>query len=103
MTDPSRRLFLTRAAGCTVAVSFIGTAFASDLPKVDVSDTNAVALKYTPDASTVDASVRGGERMCSACNFYSDGADVEWGPCVLFAGKAVAGKGWCTAWVARAA
>jgi hypothetical protein len=38
---------------------------------------------------------------CSNCQLYQ-GAAAPWGGCPIFAGKQVAAKGWCSAWVKKA-
>ena len=56
-------------------------------PLVDPKDPTAVALGYSPDATKVDKAK------------YPKYAA---GPCPLYAGKSVAAKGWCSAWVKKA-
>jgi hypothetical protein len=40
--------------------------------------------------------------MCNGCNLYQDKPTGAAAPCQLFAGKQVAGKGWCSAWAKKA-
>jgi hypothetical protein len=42
------------------------------------------------------------EQLCSNCALYQGKADDKAGGCPLFAGKQVAAKGWCSAWVKKA-
>lgn len=60
---------------------------------LDPQSPQASALKYT-HKSPVEG------KQCSNCNLYQ-GGDAEWGGCPIFAGKEVAGAGWCSAWVAK--
>jgi hypothetical protein len=40
--------------------------------------------------------------VCTNCALYQGKPTDPWGGCPLFAGKQVAGKGWCTAWAKKA-
>lgn len=69
------------------------------------TDPQAVALGYKADASKVDKAkqpkfVAG--QNCANCALYQAPASAAAGGCPLFAGKQVAGKGWCNAWVKKA-
>mgnify|MGYP000935825172 CR=1 FL=1 len=79
-------------------------AHAADLPHVDEAGPQAQALGYVHDATKADkvkfpAYVAGSQ--CSGCQLYQGGA-AEWGACALFAGSAVSGKGWCSAFAKKA-
>ena len=101
----SRRRFINKALSTIAALqigTFSSTLRAAELPHLDESDPAAKALAYVHDASTVSDTVRGdGSRVCSTCRFYTE-PESQWGPCTLFQGKAVAAKGWCKGWVAKA-
>ncbi len=78
----------------------------SALPMLDEKDAQAVALGYVADASKVDKDkykTYVGGSMCSNCNLYQGKAGDAAGPCTLFAGKKVAGPGWCSGWIKKAA
>ncbi|HSG04074.1 MAG TPA: high-potential iron-sulfur protein [Marinobacterium sp.] len=60
---------------------------------LDPKNPQAAALQYT-HKSTVEG------KQCWNCNLYQ-GGDADWGGCPIFAGKQVAGAGWCSAWVAK--
>lgn len=82
-----------------------GATTTSALPMLDEKDAQAVALGYAADASRVDKDkyktyVAGS--MCSNCNLYQGKAGDAAGPCTLFAGKNVAGPGWCSGWIKKA-
>jgi hypothetical protein len=102
----SRRAFLITSAG--VASTFaLGSraAFAADAPKVAESDPTAQALGYKEDASKVDkakfAKYAAGQD-CGNCQFYQGKPTDAYAPCPMFAGKQVASKGWCSAYVKKA-
>jgi len=64
----------------------------------------ALALGYFEDATKTDTKkfpryVAG--QVCTNCSLYQGKATDAWGGCPLFAGKQVAGKGWCNAWVKK--
>lgn len=64
----------------------------------------ALALGYFEDATKTDTKkfpryVAG--QVCANCSLYQGKATDAWGGCPLFAGKQVAGKGWCNAWVKK--
>jgi hypothetical protein len=72
---------------------------------VDERDPQAQALGYVADASKVDTKkyskfVSG--QNCTICSLYQGKATDKAAACALFAGKLVAGPGWCSAWVKKA-
>jgi len=80
-------------------------AFAQDLPHVSEDDPMAGAMKYTHDASTVDASARANpaaDQNCANCALIQGNDGDEWRPCQIFPGKAVNAKGWCSVWAPKA-
>ena len=105
----SRRRFITIAAGAAATLPLASLmsalpAQASDLPHLTEDDPQGSALGYKHDATQVDttkfpkrAGDAGATQFCDNCQLYQGGD--EWGPCSIFPGKAVAGKGWCNAWV----
>ena len=103
----NRRQFLklSLAAGALpAALAATGAATAADLPHVDPKDPTAAALGYVEDTTKADAKKfpnHKPEQMCSGCNL-AQGAAAAWMPCTIFAGKSVAAKGWCSAWVKKA-
>jgi hypothetical protein len=69
------------------------------------SDPQAVALGYKADASKVDKAKQpkfAAGQNCANCALYQAPASAAAGGCPLFAGKQVAGKGWCSAWAKKA-
>lgn len=71
---------------------------------LDVNDPQAKALGYVEDAAEVDAKANPNFKVgqhCGNClQFTAKPTDPE-GPCNIFPGKHVAGKGWCKVWVKR--
>jgi len=103
--DHSRRSFIA-LAGVTGAVVLAGVRPAptlaqggsAQLPHLAESDPTAKALGYVEDASKVDKTkfpaYKAGAH-CATCNFFQGKAADAYGPCQIFPGKSVAGKGWC--------
>ena len=105
MSKIARRKFLqlsaVAAAGCFVQPG--REAQAGDLPELSVDDPMAKAMKYTPDASTVDPATRNNpaaDQTCANCALVT--GEGEWRPCQIFAGKAVNAAGWCSVWAPKA-
>src|SRR5690606_3674360 len=75
------------------------------LPRLEESDTAAVALGYRHDAALVDVAksptFKPGQ-ACNNCLQYQGTAQNAWGGCGLFPGKLVNADGWCRGYVARA-
>lgn len=97
----SRRQFVQSAGAATAfaAVGISPSALAdSEMPRVNEDDPMAKALNYVHDAGTVDAAKRFSDRYCNNCVLFAGDVDDEWAGCSVFPGKAVAGRGWCTAW-----
>jgi len=100
--SPSRRRFLVRAAlvaaAAPLAPLVVGTAAAQALQPLPADNPTAVALSYTADAATAKhASFKPGS-SCANCQFFNAANSG----CTLFAGFAVAAKGWCSAWAKKA-
>ncbi|MCX8520896.1 MAG: high-potential iron-sulfur protein [Rhodoferax sp.] len=69
------------------------------------SDPQAAALGYKADATKVDKAKfpkYAAGQLCSNCALYQAKATDKAGPCPLFAGKQVAGSGWCSAYAKKA-
>jgi hypothetical protein len=95
-----RRVFLMTlaASGATLATGVQAQAL------VDEKDPQAVALGYVADAKRVDAKkfprFAAGQN-CTNCALYQGKATDKAAGCPLFAGKQVAGPGWCSAWAKK--
>jgi High potential iron-sulfur protein len=106
MSKIARRKFIqlsaVAAAGCFVRPG--RDAEAQNLPRLTEDDPMAVALKYTHDASTVDAASRpqpAAEQTCANCAQLTGNEGDEWRPCNIFVGKVVNSNGWCSVWVPK--
>jgi hypothetical protein len=96
-----RRVFLMTVAATGAGIG--GAARAQAL--VDEKDPQAAALGYVADAKKVDAKKYpkyAAGQVCSSCALYQGKAADKQGGCPLFAGKQVAGAGWCSAWAKKA-
>lgn len=107
--NTSRRSFFKQGFCAVAAVSVAKlladrTAFAADLPHVDEASPQATGLGYKHDAAQVDKAkftrYQDGQH-CANCQLFMGAPDSEWGGCGIFAGQAVAAKGWCSAWVKK--
>ena len=106
MSNPSRRSFVVMvvAGGSALATASRVSAQAA-APVLTEADPQAVALGYKVDSTKVDKSKypqHAATQLCNNCSFYQGKPADAMAPCQLFAGKQVAGKGWCTAWAKKA-
>jgi len=65
----------------------------------------AVGLGYREDTHKVDDKKfpkHAEAQTCASCQLFQGGPKDAAGPCSLFAGKQVAGGGWCSAWTKKA-
>lgn len=104
MSNPSRRAFVVSVvAGGSAA--FTASQVAAQAAPLSESDPTAVGLGYKADHTQVDKAKfpkYDASQMCSGCQLYQGKAADASGPCTLFGGKLVAGKGWCSAWLKKA-
>jgi len=103
MRNPSRRSFVLSvvAAGSGLAATQ-ATAQAAAVPETDPV---AIGLGYKADGSKVDKAkfpTYDPTHLCSNCQLYQAKPTDANGPCTLFGGRLVAGKGWCSAWATKA-
>ena len=102
----TRRVFMLQVAAGPAALA-AAAASAQDTPaRVDPKDPMAASLGYSEDAGHVDARRfprRTAEQLCANCQVYAGKGNEATGPCAVFPGKLVAAKGWCSAWVLKAA
>jgi len=78
-------------------------AAAGPLTMVDEKDPAAQSLGYVSDAKRSDAARfknYASGQACNNCQLYGGGTAAS-GPCPLFAGRAVASSGWCSAYVKK--
>ena len=107
MSNIARRKFiqLSAVAAAGYLVSPGREALAQDLPQLSEDDAMANAMRYTHDASTVDAGSRtnpAAEQTCANCALVLGNDGDEWRPCQIFPGKAVNANGWCSVWAPKA-
>ncbi len=94
----SRRRFILQTATAAIALPLFGPAFAQALKKLPADNATAVALKYVADAASSKQPSKKPGSTCANCQFFN----ASNAGCTLFAGFAVAPKGWCTAWAKKA-
>jgi hypothetical protein len=73
--------------------------------KLDEKDPQAAALGYVVDSKKADSKKfpkHSPDQKCTNCQLYVGKASDPVGGCPIFAGKQVAGPGWCSAWVKKA-
>ena len=100
-----RRVFMVGVAGCAGSLALARSAQAQ-APLVVETDAQAMGLGYKADATKVDKAKfpkYAAGQVCTNCALYQGKPTDAWGGCPLFAGKQVAGKGWCSAWAKKAA
>ncbi|MDP1685457.1 high-potential iron-sulfur protein [Hydrogenophaga sp.] len=104
MNGSNRRVFMLQvAAGSTALMA--ASAARSQAAMVGEKDAQAVALGYVADSTKVDAKKfpkHAATQLCSNCQVYAGKPADPAGPCAIFPGKLVAGKGWCSAYVKKA-
>ncbi len=72
--------------------------------KLDEKDPQASALGYVGDTTKVDAKKfpkHSHDQKCNNCQLYAGKVTDVAGECAIFAGKQVAGLGWCSAWIKK--
>lgn len=103
----NRREFIVQfslASGALGAAAISNSAFAQGA-MLDEKDPQAVALAYKADGTKTDKvkfPKYDATQNCTNCVLYQGKAADKTGGCPLFAGKQVAGKGWCSAWAKKA-
>ena len=96
----TRRTFLVTLAASSAALGSAAHAQA----KLDEKDAQALALGYVAEATKADTKKYpkyAAGQNCANCVLYQGKAADAAGLCPLFAGKQVAGKGWCSAWAKK--
>jgi hypothetical protein len=106
MHKQRRIILLSISAAAASAVGVPLCAFAA-LQKVDPKDPQAISLGYTDDTRTVDEKKypkHTNAQTCNTCQFYQTAQEEKnLAPCTIFGGKAVSAKGWCSAYMKKAA
>jgi hypothetical protein len=107
-TNLNRRGFLklgSLAVASAALATRAGASLAQGMPRVDEKDAQAQALGYKHDASKVDKKKFAKfdpSQTCANCQLYQGKPKDAWGPCLIFPGKDVNAKGWCSAWAKKA-
>jgi High potential iron-sulfur protein len=106
--NKQRRIFILASSAVGLGFTALG-AHAQDAkapPLLAETDPQASALGYVADATKADkkkyAQYAAGQD-CLTCQLYQGKPKEAAGGCPLFAGKNVTAKGWCSAWVKKAA
>jgi hypothetical protein len=100
-----RRFLRAGASALAVATGLVSTSARAQGAKLDEKDPQAVGLGYRHDTTKVDVAKfpkHTAQQQCSNCALFQGKASDAWGGCPLFAGRQVAGKGWCSAWAKKA-
>ena len=96
MNNTRRTFMMTIAAGSAAL-----TTAAHAQAMADEKAPQSVALGYVANATKTDTKKYpkyAAGQVCTNCALYQGKATDAAGGCPLFAGKQVAGKGWCSAW-----
>ena len=102
----TRRTFIIHSVAAAGALTSASLVQAQTPAMVKDDDTQAVALGYKTDGTKTDVKKYpkyAATQNCSNCSLYQGKPTDKAGGCPLFAGKQVAGKAWCSAWVKKAA
>ncbi len=102
MSIRNRRTFMMQVAACG---SLLAGTQAMAQAKLEEKDAQAAALGYVADTAKADKKKypkHDVAQKCTNCALYQGKATDAWGGCPLFAGKQVAGPGWCSAWAKKA-
>jgi hypothetical protein len=94
----AKRGFVGAVAAGFVAVplgSLLNSLQAAGMAKLSPDDPTAKSLNYSHQSADTN-------KICAGCQFYSDPASAEWGPCVIFPEKLVSANGVCNSWLKRA-
>jgi len=102
-TMTNRREFIVKFSAVS-AIALGGNAFAKAAMLAE-ADAQAVALGYKADTTKVDKKKfpkHDVAQKCTNCALYQGKPTDAAAACPLFAGKQVAGPGWCSAWAKKA-
>ena len=92
------------AAGTLAPIADRAASQASAAPMLSEADPQAKSLGYVTDAQRVDKAKfpkYAAGQHCAVCQLYQGPTSAPAAPCTLFAGKQVAGPGWCSAFVPK--
>lgn len=103
----NRREFIVNCSfgASAAAIALTATQSLAQTAMVAETDANAISLGYKANATKVDKAKYpkyAAGQVCANCSLYQGKAADKVGGCPIFAGKQVAGPGWCSAWVKKA-
>ena len=108
MSEKIQRRTMIKAvlAGATLPLAGYAAkeARAASLPMVDTKDPVAVSLGYVTDTTKVNQAANPTHKpaqKCVNCAQFKGALTDKTGECNLFAGRQVAGAGWCKVWVQK--
>ena len=105
MQHCNRRVFTLQLVAASSALAARQAGAADETEKVLEADPYARSMGFRLDTAQVDKAKypqHAATQVCGGCNFYQGKPTDAMAPCQLFAGKQVAGKGWCTAFAKKA-
>mgnify|MGYP000883691674 CR=1 FL=1 len=104
----SRRTLVKTAIAAGAFIPALGlvenAAAAAPAAALDPNDPQAKALGYVADTTKVDAKANPThkpEQKCDNCAQFQGKAGDAHAGCNIFAGKSVAGNGWCKVWAKK--
>ncbi len=104
MNGSNRRVFMMQVAAAS-GTALLAAKAQAQAAMLNEKDAQAAALGYVADTTKVDAKKfpkHANTQLCSNCQVYAGKPADPAGPCAIFPGKLVAGKGWCSAYVKKA-
>ena len=103
----SRRIFLMQMAATGPALALASRAQAqAAAPKVDEKDPQAMALGYVADTTKANQAKfpkHANDQHCGGCQLFQGKPADAFAMCPIFAGRQVAGKGWCSSYIKKTA
>jgi High potential iron-sulfur protein len=106
MNNRNRRTFMLQVVATSSVLAAVRAHGQTAGPKLEESDPQAAALGYKQDTTKVDGQKypkHEAAQTCAVCQLFQGKPKDAAGGCLLFAGKQVAGNGWCSAWAKKAA
>ena len=105
MHAPRRRFVVNTMSACAALAGTRLAAAQTSPALVKEDDATTVALGYVADAARIDVKkqpVYVPGSSCSGCALFQGKAGDPSAVCLIFGGKQVAAKGWCTGWSKKA-
>jgi hypothetical protein len=105
MHNSRRTLITTAVTAGTALLTTRLTSAAAQVPLLQETDPQAIALGYKSDASRVDKAKfprYAAGQMCANCTLYRGKPSDPSALCPLFQDRQVAATAWCSAWSKKA-